>query len=51
MSEDLSGKGLRREGGGKNEAFQKGMQGTRCFERGEQLNALEVKLYKMPFNF
>lgn len=50
MSDDLSGKGLRKEGR-KNEAFQKGMQGTRCLERGEQLNALEVKLYKMPFNF
>lgn len=44
MSEDLSGKSLRSKRGRKETKLSKGMQDTRCFERGEQLNALEVKL-------
>ena len=44
MSEDLSGKSLRRKRRRKETNLSKGMQDTRCFERGEQLNALEVKL-------
>lgn len=44
MSENLSE--MKRK-----ELLPKGVPGTRYFEKGEQLNALEVKLQEMPFNF